>query len=56
MILIWTPAFHSVRTIGNRVIQYSCTILICPDALNAIDLTTLSIIGRKHCTAKKTQN
>jgi len=35
--------FHSVRTVENGTIQHSCADLMHLDALNAMDLTTLSI-------------
>ena len=39
--------FHNIRTAGNKAIQYSAVILISPDVLNAMELTSPNITERK---------
>jgi len=55
MVLTQTQEFHSVRTVGNGATQYLYANYICLDASNAIDLTTLNTIKKKHNTTKKTR-
>jgi len=39
--------FHSARTAGNGAIRYSAVVLISPDVLNAMELTSPNITERK---------
>jgi len=43
--------FHNIRTAENKAIQYSAVILISPDMLNAMELTSPNITERKCSVA-----